>query len=122
VNAADVIDMRMRRDDQTDVFDPETEAADVPIDLFRRLRQPAVEKDVPALRCNENGRQSGRPDVVRVAEDAERIERRVPLRAALAQDGRIRPERRANLRIRQRRERDEGEKAADYGLITLIVR
>jgi len=50
------------------------------------------------------------------------IGRRIPARAVAANLRRVGFERRPNLRIRQRREHDEGEKAAGYGLITLIVR
>src|SRR5687767_2715572 len=76
--------MRVRVHEDLHVRRAETQLFDVREDERCRLRQSAIDEDGAGGRVDENRRETRRADVVRVTEDAERLERLVPARAGLA--------------------------------------
>ena len=89
---ARMIVMRVRIDDQLDVFGLESQLPDVGVDQRCRLRQPAVEEDRSGAAGDEQRRDARGADVIGVAEDSKRFVRPVPLVAVAALVRRIRPE------------------------------
>lgn len=83
-DSTSVIEVHVRVEDELDVFDPEAECVDVREDTRRGLWKAAVNENVATARRDENGAESVRSYVVRIAVDAERLLWRVPLRAASA--------------------------------------
>lgn len=78
-DAAGVIVMSMRVDDQANVFSAESERADVLVDDRRRLWEPAVEQNKPAIGRDQNRAESRGADEICVAEHTERLALGVPL-------------------------------------------
>ncbi len=84
-----MIEVRVRVHDQSNIGCLEPECLDVASDQRRRLRQRRVEQHMTVIAGNQDRRELGRPDVVGVAEDAERLLRHVPCGALRARDGGI---------------------------------
>ncbi len=81
-DAAGVIEMGVRVQDQAHVRDVEAERADVLEDQRGRVGQAAVDEHVAVRRRDEDRRQAARPDVPGIAEDPEGLLRGIPLRTA----------------------------------------
>ena len=80
-DAPAVSKMHVRVNNEFHVLNPEPEGANVGDNLRNRLGEGAVDEDVPGLGGKQDGSQTARPHVVRVAVDAEGLLRPVPLRA-----------------------------------------
>ena len=76
-----MIEVRMAVEQDLDVFDREAEVGDVLLDDWRGFGQAAIQQN-RALRCLDKKRRDvGCADIVNVADDAERLDRLVPLGA-----------------------------------------
>jgi len=78
-DAAGMVAVRMRIEYPFHVAHPETECADVRLDLRRGFGQVAVEQGQPLPGIHQDRGEAVRPHVPGVAVDAERFLRRVPL-------------------------------------------
>jgi hypothetical protein len=119
VNAAGMIIVTVRIDDQAHVFCLEAKLLDVTVDQFRRLREAAVEQNMATRRRDQHGRQPGCADVKRVSKKTDRIARGVPRIAGWADFRRIRAECPWNLSNRQQAEEDHRDYSHDSSPTTL---
>ncbi len=84
-----VIEVRVGIEDELNVLHAETQRSDVCRDLRGRSGKSAVDENVTRSGCDQNRTQSVRADVVRVAVDAKRTLRSIPLCTARARACRI---------------------------------
>ena len=96
-----VVVVHVAVEQQPHVFELEPELADVIADLRHRLRQRAVDQDVPAVRRDQHRSQPARADPVGIAVHLERLLRLIPLEALLAL-----------ILLRDERRREQRERAS----------
>lgn len=99
-DATRVVVVRVRVEDDLDVGRAEAEGRDVLEDERGGVGETAVDEDMALLRCDQQRREAVSADVVRVAEQAQRCLRRVPLGAARAPGGIVRHGERGALGVR----------------------
>ena len=76
--AARMVDVAVRIEDQLHVLDAKTQGGDIGDDLGRRFRQAAVDQHVALRRRHQHGTEAFHAHIIGIAEDAERRLVRIP--------------------------------------------
>src|SRR5687767_8034741 len=101
-----MVEMRVRIEDELDVFDTEAKRADVLLDERRRLRQRAVKQNQSRIRRDQHRGEARGANIMRVTKNAERLVWLVPLGTVETRDRRVRNEARGCLRREKHRQSD----------------